>query len=419
MAWNGLSFTAAAELAGARAERCRDRPPADGARGRRGGVSSPLRGDGVGHLVARARSLSPRSPRSPVCSRFVRSAVTSLLSMRIHRRLDELYAIGGGPGANRPHPSPAEDEAHRLAATWLEEAGLEVEVDRNGNLLGRSGARRGRLGGVAPRLGAAWRALRRRARRGRRDRGRRAGRRGLGGRVPRRGGRLRGVAGAVRVRWRAAEGVPRAARRAGPEARGTRVSRSASSPGSSGTRAASSSSKGGPGTRARRRWRVGRTRSSRLRRRSCASGTPRSRSRRASPRSGSSRSSRAARTSSRRVSDEPRRAGAGSRAARRADRVDRLRAELPRRAGALRGSGAVGAPRRDRGARSRRSSSCRRAPGHDAGILATAGVDAAMLFVRSLNGGVSHSPDELSSPEDVELAVDVLTGALRRLATSR
>jgi acetylornithine deacetylase/succinyl-diaminopimelate desuccinylase-like protein len=56
--------------------------------------------------------------------------------------------------------------------------------------------------------------------------------------------------------------------------------------------------------------------------------------------------------------------------------------------------------------------------GHDAGILATAGVDSAMLFVRSLNDGVSHSPDELSSPEDVELATEVLTGALRRLATS-
>ena len=53
--------------------------------------------------------------------------------------------------------------------------------------------------------------------------------------------------------------------------------------------------------------------------------------------------------------------------------------------------------------------------GHDAGILAAAGVDAAMLFVRSLNGGISHSPDELSSPEDVELAVDVLAGALGRL----
>ena len=56
--------------------------------------------------------------------------------------------------------------------------------------------------------------------------------------------------------------------------------------------------------------------------------------------------------------------------------------------------------------------------GHDAGILASAGVDAAMLFVRSLNGGVSHSPDELSSQEDVELAVDVVAAALERLTTS-
>ena len=53
--------------------------------------------------------------------------------------------------------------------------------------------------------------------------------------------------------------------------------------------------------------------------------------------------------------------------------------------------------------------------GHDAGILAAAGIDSGMLFVRSLNGGVSHSPDELSSEEDVELAVDVLAGALQRL----
>ena len=62
-----------------------------------------------------------------------------------------------------------------------------------------------------------------------------------------------------------------------------------------------------------------------------------------------------------------------------------------------------------------------RGPGreHDAGILASAGVDSAMLFVRSLNGGVSHSPDELSSREDVELATEVLTGALRRLVSSR
>ena len=53
--------------------------------------------------------------------------------------------------------------------------------------------------------------------------------------------------------------------------------------------------------------------------------------------------------------------------------------------------------------------------GHDAAILASAGVSTAMLFVRSLNGGISHSPQEESSPEDVALAVDVLTAALGSL----
>jgi allantoate deiminase len=57
--------------------------------------------------------------------------------------------------------------------------------------------------------------------------------------------------------------------------------------------------------------------------------------------------------------------------------------------------------------------------GHDAGILASAGVPAGMLFVRSLNGGVSHHPDELSSPEDIALAVDALAGALRTLVSIR
>ncbi len=53
--------------------------------------------------------------------------------------------------------------------------------------------------------------------------------------------------------------------------------------------------------------------------------------------------------------------------------------------------------------------------GHDAGILASAGVPSGMLFVRSLNGGISHNPAELSSVEDIALALDALTGALRRL----
>ena len=56
--------------------------------------------------------------------------------------------------------------------------------------------------------------------------------------------------------------------------------------------------------------------------------------------------------------------------------------------------------------------------GHDAMVLATAGVPTGMLFVRSLNGGVSHSPDELTSNEDIALAVEVLTEALRRLTSA-
>jgi allantoate deiminase len=56
--------------------------------------------------------------------------------------------------------------------------------------------------------------------------------------------------------------------------------------------------------------------------------------------------------------------------------------------------------------------------GHDAMVLADAGVPTAMLFVRSLNGGASHCPDELSSPEDIALAVDALTETLARLSSS-
>jgi allantoate deiminase len=43
--------------------------------------------------------------------------------------------------------------------------------------------------------------------------------------------------------------------------------------------------------------------------------------------------------------------------------------------------------------------------------------NSSMLFVRSLNGGVSHHPDELSSEEDIALAVDALTAALGRLVS--
>ena len=49
--------------------------------------------------------------------------------------------------------------------------------------------------------------------------------------------------------------------------------------------------------------------------------------------------------------------------------------------------------------------------GHDAMFVP----NASMLFVRSLNGGISHHPDELSSEEDIALAIDALTAALDRL----
>jgi acetylornithine deacetylase/succinyl-diaminopimelate desuccinylase-like protein len=54
--------------------------------------------------------------------------------------------------------------------------------------------------------------------------------------------------------------------------------------------------------------------------------------------------------------------------------------------------------------------------GHDAAVLAAAGVPSAMLFVRSLNGGVSHSAEELSSAEDIELGIAALSSALDRIA---
>ncbi len=54
--------------------------------------------------------------------------------------------------------------------------------------------------------------------------------------------------------------------------------------------------------------------------------------------------------------------------------------------------------------------------GHDAGILAAAGAGVGMLFVRSGAGGASHSPEEITDPEAIELAVQALVVALSELA---
>ena len=68
---------------------------------------------------------------------------------RVEDRLDAIYAIGGGPGANRVGYTAEEDEAHLLVAGWMREAGLEVDVDADGNLIGR-------LVGDEPGLPEVW-----------------------------------------------------------------------------------------------------------------------------------------------------------------------------------------------------------------------------------------------------------------------
>ena len=54
--------------------------------------------------------------------------------------------------------------------------------------------------------------------------------------------------------------------------------------------------------------------------------------------------------------------------------------------------------------------------GHDAGILATAGVPSAMLFVRNPTG-VSHSPAEHAEREDCHAGVEALTACVRDLTS--
>ncbi|HMT89952.1 MAG TPA: M20/M25/M40 family metallo-hydrolase, partial [Dermatophilaceae bacterium] len=53
--------------------------------------------------------------------------------------------------------------------------------------------------------------------------------------------------------------------------------------------------------------------------------------------------------------------------------------------------------------------------GHDAGILANAGVPTAMLFVRNPTG-VSHSPAEWAEPQDCDRGVAALADVVRELA---
>ena len=68
---------------------------------------------------------------------------------RVLERLERIYRIGGGRGANRVGGTPGEQEAHDLAAGWMRDAGLEVEVDGAGNLVGR-------LRGAEPAAPEVW-----------------------------------------------------------------------------------------------------------------------------------------------------------------------------------------------------------------------------------------------------------------------
>jgi len=54
--------------------------------------------------------------------------------------------------------------------------------------------------------------------------------------------------------------------------------------------------------------------------------------------------------------------------------------------------------------------------GHDAGILAAAGIPTAMLFVRNPTG-ISHAPAESASMADCVAGVDALAQTLVRLAS--
>jgi acetylornithine deacetylase/succinyl-diaminopimelate desuccinylase-like protein len=348
--------------------------------------------------------------------------------VRVFDRLEQLYAIGGGPGANRPHGSAAEDEAHRLAATWLEDAGLEVEVDASGNLFGHAhGAARvekvsdtvsgtcwagshldtvlqggrfdGALGVVAAieaveRVGAGSVVA---------FRGEEVGCIGSRALVARGGplpsaflelhveqgpvlagadapvGVVTGIVGYARGelvfegRVGHAGTTPMAGRDDALVAAAEAVL---------GIRDAASAIEGAVATVGQVEVEPG-----------GSNVIP-----------GRVRLSVDARTPDAAKLDElvsvigfapvqlnePVTLGPRTREA--------LRAEIE-----LRGLPSV---------------ELASGAGHDAGILAASGVDAGMLFVRSLNGGVSHSPDELSSEGDVALAVDVLTGALERLVSS-
>jgi len=335
--------------------------------------------------------------------------------VRILERLEQLYAIGRGPGANRPHPSTAEDEAHALVAGWMEEAGLAIEVDPDRNLFGRAAER-----------GDVW----------------------VGSHldtVPR-GGRFDGALGVV----------------AGLEAvvsvgRGSVVAFRGEEVGWVGSRALVVRGGGLPSAFLELHIEqgplleqagsplgvvtsiVGYARGELVfdGRADHAGTTPMDARDDALVKSAegilrvrdAARSIEGAVATVGKLAIEPGAENVIPGRVRllvdaRAPDSDRLEAlvaaiglEPSYRTGPIPMAEELRLVlRQEIEQRSLAAVELPSGAGHDAGILAAAGVPSAMLFVRSLNGGVSHCPEELSSAEDIELAVEVLSAALGRLS---
>jgi acetylornithine deacetylase/succinyl-diaminopimelate desuccinylase-like protein len=343
---------------------------------------------------------------------------------QILERLERLYAIGGGEGANRPAYSPAEDEAHALVAGWMEETGLAVERDGAGNLVGR-------LRGERPELPEVW----------------------TGSHVDSvpSGGRFDGALGVVA----GIDAVARSGR--GERTLGVVVFRG-EEVGCLGSRALCDEGRGLPGTfvelhveqgprlaladaplgvvtsivgYARREVRfVGRAghagttpmdarddalvRAAEyvLRVRDSALGVEGSVATvgklEVEPGGVNVIPGGVTLTVDVRAPDD--------------ERLDALLAaldlEAQPRTPAVQLDGKVRRVLREEAERAGAAAvELPSGAGHDAGILAAAGVASGMLFVRSLAGGISHHPDEESSPDDIALAVDVLAATLARLAS--
>ena len=346
--------------------------------------------------------------------------------MRVLERLDRLYAIGGGPGANRVGGTPGEDEAHELVGGWMREAGLEVDVDPAGNLFGR-------LRGRRPELPEVWTGSHLDS-------------------VPN-GGRFDGALGVV--------GGLEAVERLGQRERTLAVvafrdEEGCSGPGCRGSRSAvldpapaafvelhveqgpQLEGVGAPvgvvsGIAATARAQVvfegreGHAGTTPMPERDDALVTAAEFVLRL--RDAAAAVDGAVATVGR-LSVEP---GASNVIPARVvlsvdirapddERLEQVAGVVPAELSRGRAVAMSGAPRaallEQLSARGLEPVELASGAGHDAGVLAAAGVPTSMLFVRSLNGGISHSPDERSDPGDIELAVDVLAGALDRLASS-